>query len=138
MLATWPGTGRAQAIAMTPLRARFAFDWSEQFRLSLDPETAQRMHQESLAATDPPNARILQHVRAEVLLDESDRRRPPHGAGPAVSVAFRSAKVSWSVAFCSGKVSFSVVFRSVKGDKGASGHQCDALEAVALPWLEGP
>ena len=29
-------------------RARFAFDWAEQFRLSLDPETAQRMHDESL------------------------------------------------------------------------------------------
>jgi phosphomethylpyrimidine synthase len=28
--------------------ARFRFDWSEQFRLSLDPETAQRMHDESL------------------------------------------------------------------------------------------
>ena len=29
-------------------KARFAFDWAEQFRLSLDPETAQRMHDESL------------------------------------------------------------------------------------------
>ena len=29
-------------------RARFAFDWSEQFRLSLDPETAQRYHDETL------------------------------------------------------------------------------------------
>jgi phosphomethylpyrimidine synthase len=29
-------------------KARFAFDWPEQFRLSLDPETAQRMHDESL------------------------------------------------------------------------------------------
>ncbi|MGD0897057.1 MAG: phosphomethylpyrimidine synthase ThiC [Thermoguttaceae bacterium] len=29
-------------------RARFAFDWEEQFRLSLDPETARRMHDESL------------------------------------------------------------------------------------------
>ncbi len=31
-------------------RARFAFDWAEQFRLSLDPETARRMHDESLPA----------------------------------------------------------------------------------------
>jgi len=30
--------------------ARFAFDWNEQFRLSLDPETAQRMHDETLPA----------------------------------------------------------------------------------------
>jgi phosphomethylpyrimidine synthase len=29
-------------------RARFAFDWPEQFRLSLDPETARRMHDELL------------------------------------------------------------------------------------------
>jgi phosphomethylpyrimidine synthase len=29
-------------------RARFAFNWEEQFRLSLDPETARRMHDETL------------------------------------------------------------------------------------------
>jgi len=29
-------------------RARFAFDWNEQFRLSLDPETARRFHDETL------------------------------------------------------------------------------------------
>jgi phosphomethylpyrimidine synthase len=29
-------------------RARFAFDWNEQFRLSVDPETARRMHDETL------------------------------------------------------------------------------------------
>jgi phosphomethylpyrimidine synthase len=29
-------------------RARFQFDWAEQFRLSLDPETARRMHDQSL------------------------------------------------------------------------------------------
>ncbi len=29
-------------------RARFAFDWDEQFRLSLDPETARRMREQSL------------------------------------------------------------------------------------------
>ena len=29
-------------------RARFAFDWNEQFRLALDPETARRMHDETL------------------------------------------------------------------------------------------
>ena len=29
-------------------KARFAFDWNEQFRLSLDPETAKRMHDETL------------------------------------------------------------------------------------------
>ncbi len=29
-------------------RARYSFDWEEQFRLSLDPETARRMHDETL------------------------------------------------------------------------------------------
>jgi phosphomethylpyrimidine synthase len=29
-------------------RARYRFDWNEQFRLSLDPETARRMHDETL------------------------------------------------------------------------------------------
>ena len=29
-------------------RARYSFDWNEQFRLSLDPETAKRMHDETL------------------------------------------------------------------------------------------
>jgi phosphomethylpyrimidine synthase len=29
-------------------KARFEFDWDEQFRLSLDPETARRMHDEAL------------------------------------------------------------------------------------------
>jgi phosphomethylpyrimidine synthase len=33
-------------------KARFEFDWSEQFRLSLDPETAQKMHDESLPEAD--------------------------------------------------------------------------------------
>jgi phosphomethylpyrimidine synthase len=33
-------------------RARFAFDWDEQFRLSLDPETARRMHEENLSGDD--------------------------------------------------------------------------------------
>ena len=33
-------------------RARFNFDWEEQFRLSLDPESARRMHDESLPADE--------------------------------------------------------------------------------------
>jgi phosphomethylpyrimidine synthase len=32
-------------------KARFEFDWDEQFRLSLDAETARRMHEESLAGS---------------------------------------------------------------------------------------
>jgi len=33
-------------------RARYAFDWDEQFRLSLDPETARRMREETVSETD--------------------------------------------------------------------------------------
>ena len=38
-------------------RARFNFDWPEQFRLSLDPETAQRMHDETLPADENKQSR---------------------------------------------------------------------------------
>jgi phosphomethylpyrimidine synthase len=38
-------------------RARFAFDWDEQFRLSLDPETARRMHEETLPQRDGDDVR---------------------------------------------------------------------------------
>ncbi len=55
-------------------RARFDFDWPEQFRLSLDPEAARRMHDESLPAEGDKKVALLQHVRPEVLLDEDDRR----------------------------------------------------------------
>ncbi len=41
----WPGArDRDDALS----RARYAFDWKEQFRLSIDPETAQAMHDETL------------------------------------------------------------------------------------------
>jgi phosphomethylpyrimidine synthase len=37
-------------------RARFQFDWAEQFRLALDPETAQRLHDETLPEVDHKTA----------------------------------------------------------------------------------
>ena len=43
------GNARAAAWDRKLSEARFAFDWREQFALSLDPETAQAMHDESLA-----------------------------------------------------------------------------------------
>ena len=33
-------------------KARFEFNWDEQFRLSLDPENARRMHEEALTEAD--------------------------------------------------------------------------------------
>jgi phosphomethylpyrimidine synthase len=49
-----PGA-RAQDDALA--RARYAFDWPEQFRLALDPETARRYHEESLPDADRPDTR---------------------------------------------------------------------------------
>ncbi|MFP5380360.1 MAG: phosphomethylpyrimidine synthase ThiC, partial [Vicinamibacteria bacterium] len=43
------GDRRAAAWDRKLSEARFAFDWREQFALSLDPETAQAMHDETLA-----------------------------------------------------------------------------------------
>ena len=43
------GNARAAAWDRRLSQARFSFDWREQFALSLDPETAQAMHDESLA-----------------------------------------------------------------------------------------
>ena len=43
-----PQTSRRQDRDDALSRARFAFDWNEQFRLSLDPETAQAYHDETL------------------------------------------------------------------------------------------
>ena len=74
-------------------RARFAFDWNEQFRLSLDPETARRMHDETLPQDTFKTAALLQHVRPEVLLDEDHRRHP--GDGSTSSTLVKSGSNSW-------------------------------------------
>ena len=62
-------------------RARFAFDWNEQFRLSLDPETARAYPRRNAAARHLQDRPLLQHVRPEVLLDEDHRRHPQDGGG---------------------------------------------------------
>ena len=62
-------------------RARFDFDWNEQFRLSLDPETARRLSRRDLAARHVQERPFLQHVRAEVLLDADHRRHSQNGPG---------------------------------------------------------
>ena len=68
-------------------RARFAFDWNEQFRLSLDPETAQAYARRDAAAGHVQERRLLQHVRAEVLLDEDHGGDSRDGGGEAAGVA---------------------------------------------------
>ena len=56
-------------------RARYAFDWKEQFRLSLDPETAQAMHDETLPGRVLQERRVLLDVRPEVLQHAHQPRR---------------------------------------------------------------
>ena len=50
--------------------ARYTFDWDKQFALSLDPETARGMHDETLPDDYYKEAAFCSHVRAEVLLNE--------------------------------------------------------------------
>ena len=50
--------------------ARYKFDWEKQFELSLDPETARSMHDETLPEEGYKTAAFCSHVRPEVLLDE--------------------------------------------------------------------
>ena len=46
---TWPASTRGHGRRDDELsRARYDFDWEKQFALSLDPETARRMHDETL------------------------------------------------------------------------------------------
>ena len=77
-------------------RARFAFDWNEQFRLSLDPDTARSHARRDAARRGLQDRGLLQHVRAEVLLDERQRARAggarcsrAAGAGSRRAVASR-------------------------------------------------
>jgi len=50
--------------------ARFLFDWNKQFELSLDPETARAMHDESLPDDFYKEAKFCSMCGPEVLLDE--------------------------------------------------------------------
>ena len=50
--------------------ARYKFDWEKQFALSLDPETARSMHDETSARRRLQRSGVLLDVRPEILLDE--------------------------------------------------------------------
>ena len=54
-------------------RARFAFDWNEQFRLSLDPGDRARHARRDAARGGVQDGGLLLDVRPEVLLDERER-----------------------------------------------------------------
>ena len=78
-------------------RARYKFDWEEQFRLSLDPETARRMHDETLPQDAFKTAAFCSHVRPQVLLD-ADHRGPPEarrrGRRPGPARTRRAATIA--------------------------------------------
>jgi phosphomethylpyrimidine synthase len=81
-------------------RARFAFDWNEQFRLSLDPETARRYHDQTLPQDTFKSAhfcsmcgpkycsmKITQEIRAMAAEQEAccDDGHAEHGSNGAAS-----------------------------------------------------
>ena len=51
-------------------RARFEFRWRDQFNLSLDPDTAEQYHDQTLPGGRRQDRALLLDVRSEVLLDE--------------------------------------------------------------------
>ena len=60
--------------------ARFLFDWNKQFELSLDPETARAMHDESLPDDFYKDAKfcsmnVTQHAEALDGRDQSERQQ---------------------------------------------------------------
>ena len=65
-------------------RARFEFRWRDQFNLGLDPETAEKFHDQTLPADGAKLGAFLLDVRAEILLDADhpgDPRLCPIGHG---------------------------------------------------------
>jgi phosphomethylpyrimidine synthase len=72
-------------------RARYAFDWKKQFELSLDPELAQSMHDETLSAEHFKTAEFCSmcgpkfcSMRIHTHLEEAQRRAEgQQQAGPA-------------------------------------------------------
>ena len=71
-------------------RARYSFNWEEQFRLSLDPETAPADARRNLAPGGLQDRRLLQHVRPQVLLDADQRRHPQARRGDGLAGATRA------------------------------------------------
>ena len=81
-------------------RARYAFDWSEQFRLSLDPERAQEYHDEALPAEyfksaefcamcgpkfcSMHHSRTIDDLIAEMAREASAEPAPARGGGTSV------------------------------------------------------
>jgi len=74
-------------------KARFEFDWNQQFALSLDPETARKMHDETLPQEVLQEREVLFDVRAEVLLNAESRRTCAKFAAEAKKLSLELATV---------------------------------------------
>ena len=68
-------------------RARFAFDWNEQFRLVARSGNGPGVSRRDAAAGHVQERPLLQHVRPEVLLDEDHRRDSGDGGGESAGIA---------------------------------------------------
>ena len=68
-IARHTGQGRG-IVTMRSSHARYTFDWDKQFALSLDPETARGMHDETLPDDYYKEAAFCSMCGLEVLLDE--------------------------------------------------------------------
>jgi len=72
-------------------RARYTFDWNEQFRLSLDPETARRIATKlclRFVSDSPPASLVASLDRAAALTQESTITRQALGAPPTSGLTF--------------------------------------------------
>ena len=63
-------------------RARFEFRWRDQFNLSLDPETAEKFHDQTLAGRGGEARAFLLDVRSQILLDADHPGDPRLRASP--------------------------------------------------------
>jgi phosphomethylpyrimidine synthase len=81
------GRNRAQDRDDALSRARFAFDWNEQFRLSLDPETARAYHDETLPQETFKSAHFCSMCGPKycsMKITEDIRKMAENGDGPIV------------------------------------------------------
>ena len=79
-------------------RARFEFRWRDQFNLSLDPDTAEEYHDQTLPAEGAKTAHFCSHVRPQILLDEDHARKCGNSPAEAQSSpALPGRGTSWKL-----------------------------------------
>ena len=92
-------------------RARYSFDWNRQFELSLDPETARAMHDETLPEEGFKDAHFCSmcgpkfcsmniSAKVESFTAGRRRRRPERYAGRALDQHLRQRLTAWRRRSC--------------------------------------